>query len=129
MKSDVQQARKTLENEVLPLANNKIAQEHDIEYRIVDETDPMVTKYLNFNESKMVYIAPVHTKTGEIVEEPSLLKDFMGKSGDAGDFQEHILSAFKKYGDGSLRRKKMFNIVAGTTYAKVKLNPLLPGNI
>ena len=124
---DKQEARNILEKEVLPEANNQIPKTAHMKYDVVDESDPIASK-LGLKDSQILYIAPIDTDTGELVEEPSLLKD-IGLTGGVEDFQNHMLSAFRSVADSRSDAKNVFNIVSGHTYAKVRINPLLGGNI
>lgn len=118
-------AKRLIETKVLPEANRELPSDSVVEYQIVEEKPSLLTK-AGVRDSEVVYIAPVNTNTGELVHQPSLLKD-LGVTIDPDDFQGHLLSAFRSVAQN--QPGDLFNVVVGHTYAKVKVNPLIGGNV
>lgn len=116
-----EKAKGLIEDEVLPKANSNLSG-NSIEYQVVESKGTMLTG------GEVVYIAPVNTSTGEpIFEDNGILAD-LGLVGGHDQFQEDILEAFREV-VGEFDADDVFNVTAGHTYAKVKVDPLLGGNI
>jgi hypothetical protein len=118
-------AKRLIETKVLPEANRKLPSDSVVEYQVVEEKPSLLTR-AGVRDSEVLYIAPVNTDTGDMVHQPSLLND-LGVTIHTGDFQDHLLSAFRSVSQN--QPGDLFNVVAGHTYAKVKVNPIISGNV